>query len=83
MWALAFKAETGSVREAPSGMRMADMLLPGARMRIRDPMAMRSAHAVLADRLDANDVALPTLESNTDEAPIGADLLALGIECQE
>ncbi len=51
VWGLAFKPNTDDMREAPSRVLIADLVLRGARIRAYDPVAMPEAARALANDL--------------------------------
>ncbi len=51
LWGLAFKAHTDDVRESPALALAGALLSQGATVRVHDPIAMRSARALLQDRV--------------------------------
>jgi UDPglucose 6-dehydrogenase len=74
IWGLAFKPNTGDMRDAPSRALMEALWQAGARVQVYDPFAMPEAKQIYGDRADlalSSDV-LATLE--------GADALAIVTE---
>jgi UDPglucose 6-dehydrogenase len=51
VWGLAFKAETDDMRESPALTLIRSLLGAGAEVRAHDPVAIRSAQAVLGDKV--------------------------------
>jgi UDPglucose 6-dehydrogenase len=77
VWGLAFKANTDDMREAPSGVLIADLLAAGATVRAYDPAASREARKIYEKKPQVKIVGSPL------EALDGADALAIVTEWQE
>src|SRR5258706_15358436 len=77
VWGLAFKANTDDMREAPSGVLIADLLAAGATVRAYDPAASREARKIYEKKPQVKIVGSPL------EALEGADALAIVTEWQE
>ena len=77
VWGLAFKANTDDMREAPSGVLIADLLAAGASVRAYDPAAGTEAAKIYKKSSAVTIVKSPL------QAVEGADALAIVTEWQE
>jgi len=77
VWGLAFKANTDDMREAPSGVLIADLLAAGASVRAYDPAAGTEAAKIYKKSSAVAIVKSPL------QAVEGADALAIVTEWQE
>jgi len=77
VWGLAFKPNTDDLREASSGVLIAELLAAGATVRAYDPQAMNAARALYAD-IDG-----VTFCDEALDAAEGADALAVVTEWKE
>ncbi len=77
LWGLAFKPNTDDMREAPSLVIIEQLLASGARVRAFDPVAMKEAARVLANRPGVE------LVHDAHAALEGADALAIVTEWRE
>lgn len=76
LWGLAFKANTGDMREAPSRTLLEDLWRAGATVRAFDPEAMPECSRLYGDRSDL------LLVSSKEEALVGADALVVVTDWQ-
>jgi UDPglucose 6-dehydrogenase len=75
LWGLSFKPRTDDMREAPSITIINSLLEMGAQVRVHDPVAIKEAKKIYADRL--------TYSTNQYEMLDGADALAIVTEWNE
>ena len=75
IWGLSFKPRTDDMREAPSIVIINSLLEMGARICVHDPVAIKEAKKVFADRI--------TYNSNQYDILNGADALAIVTEWNE
>jgi UDPglucose 6-dehydrogenase len=77
VWGLAFKPNTDDMREAPSRVLIADLLVRGATVCVYDPVAMPEAKRIFGDepRIAYADSPMATLQ--------GADVLVIVTEWKE
>jgi UDPglucose 6-dehydrogenase len=75
IWGLSFKPRTDDMREAPSISIINALLEMGARVRAHDPVAIKEARKIFADRIEYN--------SNQYDILDGADALAIVTEWNE
>lgn len=76
LWGLAFKANTGDMREAPSRALLEDLWRAGARVRAFDPEAMPECRRLYGERPDLE------LVETKDAALTGADALVVVTDWQ-
>ncbi len=76
LWGLAFKANTGDMREAPSRTLLEQLWKAGARVRAYDPEAMPECRRLYGERHDLE------LVDSKEEALQGADALAIVTDWQ-
>ncbi|AYF85874.1 UDP-glucose/GDP-mannose dehydrogenase family protein [Pseudomonas sp. JS3066] len=76
LWGLAFKANTGDMREAPSRTLLEQLWKAGARVRAYDPEAMPECRRLYGERRDLE------LVDSKEEALEGADALAIVTDWQ-
>lgn len=76
LWGLAFKANTGDMREAPSRTLLEDLWRAGATVRAFDPEAMPECSRLYGDRPDL------LLVNSKEEALLGADALMVVTDWQ-
>jgi UDPglucose 6-dehydrogenase len=77
LWGLAFKPNTDDMREAPSRVIIDELLAAGAQVRAYDPIAMKAAGDLYANRPNF------VLARNAYEACEGADALLIATEWRE
>jgi len=75
LWGLSFKPRTDDMREAPSIVIINQLIEAGAEVRVHDPVALKEARKVFADRVSYN--------SNEYEILEGADALVIVTEWNE
>jgi len=75
IWGLSFKPRTDDMREAPSIVIINSLLEMGARICVHDPVAIKEAKKVFADRI--------SYSSNQYDILNGADALAIVTEWNE
>ncbi len=75
LWGLSFKPRTDDMREAPSIAIINALLEMGARVRAHDPVAIKEARKIFADRIEYS--------SNQYDILDGADALAIVTEWNE
>ena len=76
LWGLAFKANTGDMREAPSRTLLEELWRAGATVRAFDPEAMPECFRLYGDRPDL------LLVNSKEEALLGADALMVVTDWQ-
>ncbi|MFZ9594821.1 MAG: UDP-glucose dehydrogenase family protein [Bdellovibrionia bacterium] len=62
IWGLAFKPNTDDMREAPSLVVIEQLLQRGAKVQAYDPVAMKTASAILGNQIQYADTALDAVE---------------------
>jgi UDPglucose 6-dehydrogenase len=75
LWGLSFKPETDDMREAPSRIVVAELLLRGARVRAYDPVAMPEAKRIFGEKISYAGRAMDAID--------GADALVIATEWKE